>query len=62
MGWRDIFALNKEQAVENNYKLDLFNTVSQSNEIVNMSVINRYFNQLYRRKSNIWLIYIKSIC
>lgn len=49
MGWRDFFVQNKEDANSNNYKLELFNTVSKSDEIINMSVINRYFNNLYRK-------------
>lgn len=47
MGWRDLFIQRKSQGIENNYKLDLFNIVSQSEEIANMSTIKRYFNSLY---------------
>ncbi len=47
MSWRDFFQLNKDTANENNYKLQLFNQVSNRTEIANMSVIKRYFNQLY---------------
>ena len=47
MGWRDLFIQKKSRGTENNYKLDLFNVVSQSEEIVNMSTIKRYFNSLY---------------
>ena len=37
--WRDFFVIKKDNAENNNYKLDLFNTVSQTNEIANMSVL-----------------------
>lgn len=47
MAWRDVFVLKKDQAETNNYKLDLFNTVSQTDEIANMSAIKKYFNALY---------------
>jgi len=47
MGWRDLFIQRKSRGTENNYKLDLFNVVSQSEEIANMSTIKRYFNSLY---------------
>jgi hypothetical protein len=47
MGWRDLFIQKKSKGVENNYKLDLFNVVSQSEEIANMSTIKKYFNSLY---------------
>lgn len=47
MGWRDLFIQKKSRGTENNYKLDLFNVVSQSEEIANMSTIKRYFNSLY---------------
>ena len=47
MAWRDVFVLKKDQAETNNYKLDLFNTVSQTDEIANMSAIKKYFNTLY---------------
>ena len=45
--WRDFFVIKKDNAENNNYKLDLFNTVSQTNEIANMSVIKRYFNKKF---------------
>ena len=48
--WRDFFVIKKDNAENNNYKLDLFNTVSQTNEIANMSVIKRYFNNLYNNE------------
>ena len=47
MGWRDLFIQRKSESSENNYKLDLFNAVSNSTEIANMSTIKRYFNSLY---------------
>jgi hypothetical protein len=47
MSWRDLFIQTKESGKENNYKLDIFNAVSNSNEIANMSTIKRYFNNLY---------------
>ncbi len=53
MGWRDFFIINKDKANENNYKLDLFNTISNGTEIANMSTINRYFNSLYETGTNI---------
>lgn len=47
MGWTDYFIQKKSQGLANNYKLDLFNSISNSNEIANMSSIKRYFNSLY---------------
>ena len=47
MSWRDLFIQKKAQGAVNNYKLDLFNTISNSNEIADMSTIKRYFNSLY---------------
>ena len=47
MSWRDLFIQSKSEGLENNYKLDLFNKVSNSNEIANMSTIKKYFNNLY---------------
>lgn len=47
MAWTDFFVIKKDQAENNNYKLDLFNTVSQTDEIANMSAIKKYFNTLY---------------
>lgn len=51
--WRDFFIIKKDKANENNYKLDLFNTISNGSEIADMSTINRYFNQLYNNGSNL---------
>lgn len=51
--WRDFFIINKKQAEGNNYKLDLFNTISNGSEIANMSTINKYFNNLYDTGTNI---------
>ena len=51
--WRDFFVIKKDKASENNYKLDLFNTISNGAEIANMSTINRYFNNLYDNGSNL---------
>jgi hypothetical protein len=47
MGIWNIFTSNKNNAKENNYKLDLFETVSRDSEIADMSVIKRYFNRQY---------------
>ena len=47
MSWRDIFAINKNDASSNNYKLALFNQVNDSSEIASMSTIKQYFNNLY---------------
>lgn len=47
MGAFDIFVSKKTHAQENNYKFDLFQTVSNSTEIADMSAIKRYFNTLY---------------
>lgn len=47
MAFRDLFVIKKDNAVDNNYKMELFSTVSQTNEIVNMSAIKKYFNSLY---------------
>lgn len=47
MSWRDLFAIKKEDARNNNYKLALFNQVSNSSEIASMSTIKKYFNSLY---------------
>lgn len=46
MGSFNIYASQKAAAKENNYKLDLFETVSSSDK-ADMSVIKRYFNNLY---------------
>lgn len=47
MPWRDFFTIKKSDAATNNYKLALFNQVSNSTEVMNMSAIKRYFNSLY---------------
>lgn len=47
MGFWDFWSTKKNKARENNYKLDLFETVSQSTDIADMSAIKRYFNKIY---------------
>ena len=47
MSWHDLFVQKKAQSAENNYKIELFNKISSSNEIANMSTIKKYFNSLY---------------
>lgn len=43
----DFFQIKKSDAAENNYKLDLFNQVSNNAEVASMSSIKKYFNSLY---------------
>lgn len=47
MGWRDVHLLQKNNAQENNYKIDYFNEISSNAEIASMSAIKKYFNTLY---------------
>lgn len=47
MSWLDFFQIKKSDAGENNYKLDLFNQVSNNAEVASMSAIKKYFNNLY---------------
>ena len=47
MSWLDYFQVKKEDASENNYKLDLFNRMSNSVDVASMSSIKKYFNSLY---------------
>ena len=46
MGSWNIFATSKDSAKQNNYKLDLFNTI-QSQDVADMSAIKRYFSRVY---------------
>lgn len=47
MGVFNLLISRKPKAKQNNYKLDLFQTVSNSNQIADMSAIKRYFNKAY---------------
>lgn len=47
MSWRDFFATKKSAAVENNYKLDLFEKLEDKENIISMSAIKKYFNSFY---------------
>ena len=47
MGSFNLFTTRKDTAKETNYKLDLFETVSQNTDVINMSAIKRYFNRIY---------------
>ena len=44
----DLIAVNKEQADQNNYKKQLFDTVSNSTETADMSAIKKYFDRVYQ--------------
>ncbi len=43
----NIYASDKNTAKQNNYKLDLFETVCKSTDVINMSAIKKYFNRIY---------------
>ena len=47
MAFWDFWSTKKDKARENNYKLDLFETVAQSTEVADMSAIKKYFNRIY---------------
>lgn len=47
MAFWDTWFVTKDIAQKNNYKLDLFEAVSQSTQIADMSAIKKYFNKLY---------------
>ena len=47
MGSWNIFASKKSTAKQNNYKLDLFETVAKNTDLADMSAIKRYFNSIY---------------
>jgi hypothetical protein len=49
MGFWNIFSSRKNTAYENNYKLDLFETISKNAETADMSAIKRYFDRLYEQ-------------
>src|SRR5574344_1331389 len=47
MSWYDFKAIKKDQANDNNYKLQLFNLLSQESNTANLSSIKKYFDNLY---------------
>ena len=47
MAFWDFWSTKKDKARENNYKLDLFETVAQSTEIADMKKRKKYFNRIY---------------
>lgn len=47
MGSLDLYVSRKDRAKDNNYKLELFETISKNTEVANMSAIKKYFNRLY---------------
>lgn len=47
MGSWNIFASKKDTAKQNNYKLDLFETVAKNTDLADMSAIKKYFNKIY---------------
>lgn len=47
MGAWNFFASNKTAAKENNYKLELFETISKDTDMADMSAIKKYFNKMY---------------
>jgi hypothetical protein len=51
MGSFNIFTTNKSSARENNYKLDIFETISRSNDVADMSAIKKYFDRAYEQYS-----------
>lgn len=53
MAWFDVFTVNKETAKQNNYKLDLFETISKNTEVADMSAIKKYFDKVYENENNI---------
>lgn len=52
MGAFDLLISRKAKAKQNNYKLDLFQTVSNSTQIADMSAIKRYFSKAYENYTN----------
>lgn len=50
----NFIAVNKDQADKNNYKKQLFDTVSNGNEVANMSVIKKYFDRVYQNGGSDW--------
>ena len=50
----DLIAVNKDQADKNNYKKQLFDTVSNSTEVADMSVIKKYFDRVYQNGGSDW--------
>ena len=50
----DLIAVNKEQADQNNYKKQLFDTVSNSTEVADMSAIKKYFDRVYETGGSQW--------
>jgi hypothetical protein len=51
MGSFNIFTSRKETAQANNYKLDLFETISKDADVADMSAIKRYFDRLYDQQA-----------
>lgn len=47
MAWLNIFSSTKEEAREKNYKMQYFDKLSNSSEVVNMSAITNYLEQKY---------------
>jgi len=39
--------LDKSAAQQNNYKLDIFNSISNDAEVADFSIIKKYFNRIY---------------
>lgn len=52
MAWWNGWLLSKEDAVTNNYKLDLFQTISRDKQVSNFSAIKRYFDKIYNSADN----------
>lgn len=50
----DLIAVNKEQAQQNNYKKQLFDTVSNSTETADMSAIKKFFDRVYQSGGSQW--------
>lgn len=54
MAFWNLIAVNDEAADKNNYKKQLFDTVSNSTEIADMSVIKKYFDRVYENFGAQW--------
>lgn len=53
MGFFDIFAIQKDTAKQNNYKLDLFETISRNTDVADMSAIKKYFDKVYENENDV---------
>lgn len=52
MAFWNTFLIRKKDAELNNYKQQLFDTVSQNTDVADMSVIKKYFNKVYDNGSD----------